>query len=280
MKAVVVTGATSGIGLAVAGLLAEKYHIIGIGRDAEKCEAAQRRMREAGRAATYFRADLMQQDQVRDAARRIQGELDAHFSGELHALINNAGCVRSWYMTTRDGYEQQFALNYLAGFLMTHELMPALKKGRGRILFTSSASHKMMRVNWKSIMYSRRYRPLRAYKQSKLCNMLLAYGINWLFDEDGVRAYGVDPGLVRTDIGNKGTGGMVDFVWKLRKKGGVLPQEPAKTYKMLCDGNPRPIELYYKFLKPERYSRQVNEKNAERLIALSEQLCGVRFGGE
>ena len=38
--------------------------------------------------------------------------------GKLYALLNNAGCARGYYMTTEDGYEQQFALNYLAGFLL------------------------------------------------------------------------------------------------------------------------------------------------------------------
>ena len=119
-------------------------------------------------------------------------------------------------------------------------------------------------------MLRHRYNPLLAYKQSKLCGMLFAKGLNDRYARTGVRAYVVDPGLVNTDIGNKGTGGLVNLVWKLRKGSGVSPAVPAKTYAFLCDSGHQPQGLYYDQCRERRYSRQVTRENADRLWKLSE----------
>lgn len=282
MKTVVVTGATDGIGFAVCEVFIQNcYRVIGVGRCAERCAAAQKSLLERYPQAdiVFFYGDMMQQRSVRRVASEITGYLDGHGAGKLDALVNNAGCMRSWYATTEEGYEQQFALNYLSGFLLTHLLLPYLQKAQGCILFTSSGSHKMMNMHWKDIMYERRYRPLRAYKQSKLANMLLAFALKTRYAKMGIHVYGVDPGLVRTDIGNKDTGGLVNWVWTLRKGKGVAPSVTAQTYRMLCEQQPAPQGLYYKFCRQERYSRQVNAQNADKLFALSEKLCGINFGG-
>ena len=90
----------------------------------------------------------------------------------------------------------------------------------------------------------------------------------------------VDPGLVRTDIGNKDVGGLVDLVWSLRKRGGVSPAVPAETYAFLCDPANTPEGLYYHLCRERAYSRQVTDQNADRLFSLSERLCGVSYGKE
>jgi retinol dehydrogenase-13 len=127
-------------------------------------------------------------------------------------------------------------------------------------------------------MLYRRYNPLVAYKQSKLCNMLFAKGLNEHYAAEGIHAYVVDPGLVNTDIGNKETGMLVNFIWSLRKRYGVSPAVPAKTYAFLCEQSPPPDGLYYYLCKEKKYSRQVTSQNADRLFALSERLCGIQYG--
>ena len=283
MKTIVITGATSGIGLEAARLLAgEGYRVIGIGRSEERCRQAGESILSSHKQADirFFTADLMQQREVLRVAGEIRSDLKEHGGGGLHALINNAGCVRSWYMTTDEGYEQQFALNYLSAFLLTHALFPSLKQAKGRVIFTGSGSHKHTKVRWNDLMFTKRYRPLIAYKQSKLLIMLLAEAINELQSTQDVCAYVVDPGLVNTDIGNKGTGGVVDLVWKLRKGRGVPPAVPAKTYVFLCDSKSTPQGLYYDQTKQKRFSKQVTRENAARLLTVSEQLCDVQFGKE
>ncbi|OQB24990.1 MAG: Glucose 1-dehydrogenase 4 [Firmicutes bacterium ADurb.Bin182] len=281
MKTAVVTGASSGIGYAVCeALIKRDYFVIGVGRNEQKCLAARNEIIEnhPGAQIDFITADLLSQREVLRSAKEILKILDRTSDGALYALINNAGCVRGCYTTTEEGYEQQFALNHLAGFLLTHELFPNLVKGKGRILFTSSNSHKMTKMNWSDLMFQKRYNPLFAYKQSKLCNLLTVYWLNAKYGASGIRAYGIDPGLVRTDIGNKDAGVLIDLFWSLRKAKGADPSVPAAAYLKLLESAPPLGELYHGCDKPHRYSREVNEKNAGRLFELSERLCGITGG--
>jgi len=279
-RAVVVTGATSGIGLEVMRLLAREGHLVfGVGRSAEHCARAREDIlaSDPGARIEFFAADLMQQDEVLRVAGEMTRRLHETCGGALHALVNNAGCVRGWYMTTAEGYEQQFALNHLAGFLLTHALLPCLSKAGGRVVMTGSQSHRGVRVRWNDVMLRRGYNPLTAYKQSKLCNLLFANGLNDRLAASGVRAYVVDPGLVNTDIGNKNAGGLVGLVWTLRKRRGAAPCVPAKTYAFLCGQTPAPEGLYYHLCERRSCGTQVTRENAEKLFALSERLCGVKY---
>ncbi len=283
MKTVVITGATSGIGLETAKKLAQKgFRVLGVGRNTERCASAENAVRAAanGVETKYFTADLLRQREVNRLAAELAAYMDQRCGGELFALINNAGCARGCYMTTEDGYEQQFALNVLAGFLLTHRLLPQLRKANGRVIFTSSESHRRMDVHWDDVMLSRRYNPLTAYKQSKLCDLLIARGLNDNFARWGVRGYAVDPGLVHTDIGNKDAGGLVDLIWKVRKRGGVSPEVPAETFVYLCTEETPPAGLYYRGQTAKTPSRFVTAASAERFFALGNRLCGITFGEE
>jgi len=291
---VIISGATSGIGFAICKkLLDSGYPVIAIGRSEDNCRTANETLlrQQPDAKLNFIAADLMQQREVLRAAKEIKEIIKASGS-DIHALINNAGCVRSRYMTTEEGYEQQFALNHLAGFLLTQELLPLIRRSNAMVINTSSVSHKMMRVNWNDLMYQRRYRPLSAYKQSKLCNLLFAHRLREL----GIRACGVHPGLVKTDIGEKNTSGVVNFVWNLRKKRGIDPEESAKIFLSLCENGF--CGLYYGLrgdvngtLKIEegkfeidarelKYSGQVNHENARRLYDISLKLCGMPVAEE
>lgn len=281
MDTIVITGASSGIGLETARILTQKgFNILGIGRSETNCNRAKDKILSENPNAkiSFFLADLMQQREVIRVAEEITSYLEKECGGELYALINNAGCVRSWYMTTEEGYEQQFALNHLAGFLLTYKLLSALKKAHGRVIMTGSESHKGIKVNWNDVMLRHSYNPLTAYKQSKLCNILFAKGLNDRYVSAGIHAYVVDPGLVNTDIGNKETRGLVNLIWAIRKRHGVSPEVPAKTYAFLCEQKIAPYGLYYYLCKEKNYSKQVTSKNAGRLFELSERLCGICYG--
>lgn len=281
MRTVVITGATSGIGFAVARYFAEQlFYVVGIGRSEEKCKAAMSGIKALvpNGKVTYFHGDLMQQREVNDIADKVAAYLARDCGGKLDVLINNAGGVRSWYSTTEDGYEQQFALNHLAGFLLTYRLLPLLISAGGRLIVTGSNSHKNTRIRWRDIMFKKRYSCLYAYKQSKLCNVLFAQEINRRFSPLGIRAYVVDPGLVNTEIGNKHTGGLVSLFWRLRKKYGVSPHVPARTYAFLANQEPAPEGLYYYQCRQRRYSKWANSvEDARRLFELSESLCGIHY---
>ena len=277
MKTVVITGATSGIGFAAAkSLAAQGARVIGVGHTQTNCDAAKAAIEAAVPDAKimYISGDLSQRCDVNDVADAVIAQMDEN---GLDALINNVGAVRNWYTPTPEGYELQFALNHLAGFLLAHRLWGFLKKAGGRVIFTGSNSHKKMRMHWSDVMFKEHYNCLLAYKQSKLCNMLFAAELNRRQSE--VRAYVVDPGLVNTNIGNKQTGGVVSAFWKWRKKFGVSPDVVAQTYVYLSNQLPPPDGLYFHDCRACRYSKQADDvSDAKRLFQMSEQLCGVSFG--
>jgi NAD(P)-dependent dehydrogenase (short-subunit alcohol dehydrogenase family) len=283
-KITMITGATSGIGLAAMKALAGEGHIlIGTARSDEKAAAAKAAILAAFPDAevTYLLADLTTQEEVRSLADQAVETFKSYSHEGLDVLVNNAGSVTSWYTLTEDGYEQQFAVNHLAPFLLTHFLLPYLKRAPdGRVLTVSSGSHHNTRMHWRDVMLSRHYGTLKAYKQSKLANVLFTYELNRRLGPDSsVKAYAVDPGLVNTHIGEKGTSGFVSWFWSRRSKRGNSPEIAAETIVYLACRRQIPYhdEWYWKECHPipsSRYSRK--KEPAERLWELSSELCGLR----
>jgi len=286
-KTVVVTGATAGIGLATAlGLAKRGAFVIGAGRSESRCRQAEDAIRaECPETRVVFLiADLSSLKQVRGLAERIRQTVRQDGNGCLDVLINNAGSVSGWYVSTGEGFELQFAVNHLAPFLLTHELLPLLKAApAGRVITVSSGSHYRTKINWDDILMRKRYNTLRAYKQSKLANVMFTYELNRrLGPGSSVKAYAVDPGLVNTDIGLKGTGGIARWVWEKRSKGGVTPEAGAASSVFLASEPMLPDtgEYYWKDCRPQQPSRySQREDHARRLWELSERMCGIESAG-
>jgi NAD(P)-dependent dehydrogenase (short-subunit alcohol dehydrogenase family) len=282
-KTIVITGATSGIGLAAARELASKgAYIIGIGRSAEKCKIIEDQIKGMypGARIAFHTADLSLMGQVRQLAGEIIERVENEGLGCIDVLINNAGAVSSWYVSTAEGFELQFALNHLAPFLLTQLLMPLLKAApEARILTTSSGSHYRTKINWDDIMHRKHYNCLMAYKQAKLCNVLFTNEFNRRMAEiRNVKAFAVDPGLVNTEIGLKGTSGIVRWVWQKRSRGGISPEEGAATSIYLASQPSLPDTGYAYWkqcrqLEPSTYSQR--EDVASRLWDVSAKMCGI-----
>lgn len=285
-KAIVVTGATSGIGLGAASVLARSGAlVIGVGRSEANIQQATEMIMQANPEAhlQFFLAELSSQHRVHMLGLQIQKYLQTTTDGKLHALINNAGTVANRFTATEDGYELQFAVNHLASFHLTHLLLPQLCKApESRVVTVSSNSHRRMRIHWQDVMFRRNYNTLLAYKQSKLANVLFTYEFNRRFGENGTaHAYAADPGLVNTDIGLKGTYGLVRWIWQRRSRGGADPDVIGQEVAWLAaspEVNTRE-SAYWKHgtpIQPSRYARR--EREARQLWELSEKLCGIRFG--
>ena len=281
-KTMVVTGATSGIGRAALQVLAARgARVIGVGRSPERCRAVQEAVLAQARDAhlSFAIGDLASQRQVRRLASDIQGMVEDG-GDHIDVLVNCAGTVSSWRKVTEDGYELQFAVNHLAPFLLTHELMPLLEAApSARIITVSSGSHYNTKMNWHDLMYRRHYSCLAAYKQSKLANVLFTAELNRrLGGQSPIRAYAADPGLVNTSIGLKGTGGLENLVWKMRRRQGTSPEKGAETIVFLATEPLTENEnrIYWKRGRPtEPSTRALRREEAARLWVISERLCGL-----
>ena len=170
-KTALITGATDGVGRVVAKrLAADGWRILAHGRSAERGQSLVREIEQAGSKATFLQADLASLAEVRRLADAVKRETDS-----LPLLINNAGIgsvgATPGRQESADGHELRFAVNYLAGFLLTHLLLPLVKASApARIVNVSSAGQQA--IDFDDVMLTRGYSGTRAYRQSKLAQIL------------------------------------------------------------------------------------------------------------
>jgi NAD(P)-dependent dehydrogenase (short-subunit alcohol dehydrogenase family) len=199
-KTCIVTGASAGIGQAIAqGLAARGAHVVLVCRSRERAEATQRAIRAAtgNPAIDIALADLSSQADI----RRLAQELLQRYP-RIHALINNAGVVHTKRTVTVDGLETVFAVNHLAYFLLTQLLLPRLvESAPARIVNVSSDAHRWDTLDFADLQNARRYRALKVYGQSKLCNLLFARVLARCIAGTGVTVNSLHPGGVATGLG-------------------------------------------------------------------------------
>jgi NAD(P)-dependent dehydrogenase (short-subunit alcohol dehydrogenase family) len=198
----------------------------------------------------------------------------------LDGLVNNAGVFTFWQTLTEEGFEMQWALNHLAPFLLTHELLPALRRApQAKVVTVSSGSHYRTRLNWKDIQLLRRYNPLRAYKQTKLANVLFSTELNRRLGADSsIRAYAADPGLVNTDMGAKINSRLARWFWAYRRRLGIPVEESAAGIAtLILDHTIDPSdEVYWKHGQPKPPNPYALDPEAgRRLWEISAQMCGI-----
>jgi NAD(P)-dependent dehydrogenase (short-subunit alcohol dehydrogenase family) len=143
-RIVLVTGSTDGIGRATALQLAEQGHSVVIhGRDPAKGRSV---LRDIGRRTGSERLGLVIADlAVRKEVSRLVSQVAEQYSA-LDVLVNNAGVfMPKWYLTP-DGLETTLAVNFLAPFLLTHNLLPLLSRNApARIVSVASIAHRSVR---------------------------------------------------------------------------------------------------------------------------------------
>jgi NAD(P)-dependent dehydrogenase (short-subunit alcohol dehydrogenase family) len=198
-KVCLITGATSGLGLATAlGLARQGATMVLVGRNRARGAAAVARIRdEAGCVdARYFPADLSVQADVRQLACDVM----AHYP-YLDVLINNAGAFFHHRQESADGIEMTWALNVLGPFLLTRLLLEGLRASApARVLFLSSFVRQWARIHFDDLQGVPRYNRVRAYSQSKLALVLLSCEFARRLEGTGVTVNALDPGLVATGI--------------------------------------------------------------------------------
>jgi len=191
-RIVLVTGSTDGVGRVVARRLGESgAHVFVHGRDGKRGESLVAEIEAEGGKADFLAADLASLAEVRRLAETVRNRTD-----RLHLLINNAGIGTSSggadRRTSADGYELRFAVNYLAGFLLTRLLLPLMTQSApARIVNVASAGQQA--IDFDDVMLTRSYSGVRAYCQSKLAQIMSAIDLAAELEGSGVTVNSLHP---------------------------------------------------------------------------------------
>lgn len=284
-RAVVVTGANTGIGFETARMLARKgARVVLACRDQSKGEAAVRAITAANPkgTATFAPLDLADLDSV--AAFAVAFEAG---NGRLDLLVNNAGVMVPPLGRTSQGFELQFGTNHLGHFALTGRLLPLLERTRGaRVVVVASMAQSSGRIDLDDLNWERRpYAAGAAYAQSKLANMMFALELHRRLTAagSGLRVTAAHPGWTATDLGRT-SGALARFaghVIGMKPRNGALPTLRAGTDPAAESGSYwGPAGMFGMRGPPVRdraTARATNTAVAQRLWAESEKLTGVTF---
>ena len=268
-RVVLVTGSTDGIGKATALQLARKGATVLLhGRNRQKGLAVledMRRITGSDHLHLYI-ANLSSLGQVRRLATQIQEEHDL-----LHLLINNAGTFQPQRTITGDGLETTFCVNYLAAFLLTHELLDLLQTSApSRIINVASIAHWNGRLDWGNLQGEKSYQGFAAYALSKLALVLFTYYLAERIQGTGVTANCMHPGVIKTRLLRAGFG---DYP-------GDTPEKGARTSVYLAS-SPEVEGIsgrYFEECKAVRSSPiSYDQKLQERLWRISREMAGRSY---
>jgi NAD(P)-dependent dehydrogenase (short-subunit alcohol dehydrogenase family) len=246
-KIIIITGATSGIGLEAAKVLSEKgAKIVLPVRNLEKGTRAEQEIKQRFKSAniTLMKLDISDLDSIRIFAN----EFKVKYS-KLDLLLNNAGIM--WTPkkeTSKQGQELQFATNHLGHFLLTGLLMPLLTSTpNSRVVSQSSVLHKKGQgqnfeptIYFDDINFSKSFDTKKAYAQSKLANLLFTYELDRRLKEENINtiATASHPGYTATNL-QKDAGFMMKVMNVLMAQKvnmGALPILRAATEENLKGG--------------------------------------------
>ena len=277
-KICLVTGATSGIGLATAEALARMgVHVVGVGRNQDKCAATASRIKQesGNQSVDFLVADLSSQRDIRRLADEVRNTY-----GRVDVLVNNAGGYYSKRQESPDGIELTLALNHLGYFLLTNLLLGVLTSSApSRVVNVSSARHGDIALNFNDLQMTNKYSGGAAYDHSKLCNLLFTYELARRLAGTGVTVNAVAPGLVRTNLGLQ-NGGMDSLQKRFanRLPFAVGPEKGAETVVYLAS-SPDVEDVtgkYFARMKQAESSPESQDRAAaERLWKLSEEMTGL-----
>ena len=287
----IVTG-TGGLGFETALELASRgAEVVLAGRNAEKgAQSVRRILAESPEAKIRFEElDLASLTSIAAFAARM-----AATHSRLDILVNNAGVMTPpTRRTTTDGFELQFGTNHLGHFALTARLLPLLRAaGAARVTTVSSGMHRIGRINFDDLQFEKSYRPIAAYGQSKLANLMFALELQRRSDAKGwgLLSDAAHPGFALTDLiangpGTKGLNYQASRFLALflahSPAEGALPTLFAATSPYAVPGGYYGPKGTFELIGapgPAHASKRSRDKAvAARLWDVSEQLTGVTF---
>jgi NAD(P)-dependent dehydrogenase (short-subunit alcohol dehydrogenase family) len=272
----VVTGATNGIGKITARELAKKgYRVVLVARDAEKAARTATEIAAAAPGALIetIVCDLSSQKRIRAAAAEFH-----HRHDRLHVLVNNAGGIWMNRELTEDRIERTFATDHLGYFLLTHLLLPELRRGApSRVVNVASEASRVGRIDFDDLQGEKRYNGARAYAQAKLANILFSSELSRRLDGSGVTSNALHPGTVASGFALNNTG-LLRFGILLARPFLIGEEKGARTSIYLAsspevDGVTGGYFVRNKPRLPPGNAR--DPEAARRLWEVSARMCGV-----
>jgi retinol dehydrogenase-14 len=273
-KRCLVTGATQGIGRVAALELAKQgAHVAIVGRDAARTHETVEALRRESHNPNVegLVGDLSLMVEVRRVAREY-----ASRSPRLDVLLNNAGALFSPRQVTPEGYEMTFALNHLAYYALTRDLLPLLGGGApSRVVNVSSTVQSMGRLDFDDLMSEKGYSPMLAYRRSKLANVMFTFELARRLQGRNVTATCLHPGLVRTNFAQGKMSPLFKIIGRLLRPFTMTPEQGADTSVWLAS-SPEVEGVTGKYFVARR-ERKVNRQALDaatcaRLWDVSEQL--------
>jgi NAD(P)-dependent dehydrogenase (short-subunit alcohol dehydrogenase family) len=226
-KAIVATGATSGIGeaavLALAGMGAR---IVLIARDEARAKATIQKLeaKAPGLDHCLHLADLSSMAETRKVGAAIAAN-----EPRIDVLINNAGALFSNRRVTPEGLELTFALNHMAYFVLTEALRDRLvASAPARVVSTSSVAHDGATLDFNDLQSAKGYGGLKVYGRSKLANILFTRELARRLAGTGVTANCLHPGVVKTRFGES-SGGFAGLLIPLIRPFFITAEKGADT---------------------------------------------------
>ncbi|MCB9689692.1 MAG: SDR family NAD(P)-dependent oxidoreductase [Alphaproteobacteria bacterium] len=194
-RVAIVTGGYSGIGVETTRALASAGATVWVPvRDRTK---AAETLADVAGDVRIGDLDLSDLDSVRSFARTFLASHDT-----LHLLVNNAGVMACPERRLGPGWESQLAINHFGHFVLTTELLPALRRAGGaRVVALSSSAHRLSAIRWEDPHFTKEpYDKWKAYGQSKTANALFALELDAREQGNGIRAFAVHPGGIQTPL--------------------------------------------------------------------------------
>lgn len=272
-----VTGVNSGLGKATAlGLAKLGAQVVMVCRHQARGEAAHHDIikQSGSKEVTLLIADLSSQAGIYALAETLKQRFD-----KLHVLINNAGVYLRKRQLTKDGFEQTFAVNYLAPFLLINFLLEPLRASApARIINVAGAYHRRGEIHFDDLQLARDYTGAAANNQSQLARVLFTYELARRLEGTGVTVNCLHPGSVRTDITREMPKTLQFLAKTLFRPFFVSPERGAETILYLAT-SPE-VETtsgkYFVNKRPVLSSRRsYNSELAKRLWSVSEWLTGL-----
>lgn len=225
-KVVAITGANAGIGFATAlGLARAGAQVVLLCRSADHGRAAVKAVAEvAAVPPVLLTADLSSQQEIRDLSTALHGRLS-----RIDVLINNAGAAFATRELTVDGIERTFAVNHLAPFLLTSLVLDLIRQSPAGRIVNLTAGIPVRRSSFlDNLQGEKRYSQFRAYRSSKVSNILFTYELARRLHGSGITVNCVHPGPVRTEFTRK-AGGTLSRLAKILRVIMRSPEAGART---------------------------------------------------